>query len=235
MKTKYGLPRQVNPDSSLGFYRCFQGYSQRRLADECSVPLRFIQKLESGNYHVAACYIQPVADYIGISMDALVRNNLAEIIPLLVAPPVDPQAKENFLRKQERAIDIGKKGEDIVVARERKKLEGTPFVKAVNPNPSNDPNRGFDVLSFTMDCQPLYIEVKTTPQDCDEDFFISAKELEHMQECMDNGRNYELHRVYYVDDDAARGVEVYTPETLLEEFEFIPCNYIVRRKGGDRA
>ena len=89
MKTKYGLPRQVNPDSSLGFYRGYQGYSQQRLADECSVPLRFIQKLESGNYHVAACYIQPVADYIGISMDAPVRNNLAEIIPLLVAPPVD--------------------------------------------------------------------------------------------------------------------------------------------------
>ena len=235
MNTKYGLPRQVNPDSSLGFYRSYYGFSQQRLADESGAPLRAIQKLESGNFHVAAYHAELVANFIGISMHALICDRLEEIISHLVAPPTDPQAKENFLKKQEQAIDTGKRGENIVADRERAQLEGTAYAKAVTANPANDPDLGYDVLSFSSSGKPKYIEVKTTKLGCDRDFYISSGELEFMMDSLTKGRLYELHRVYDLKDDGSCGVEVYTPEELLKEFDFIPCQYIVRRKGGDRA
>ena len=155
-----------------------------------------------------------------------IRRNLHRI-------SLNRQRTKTILReKQQRCDRVGDCGERIVIERERKRLAGTPYELAVNGNASEDLTAGFDVLSFTTEGVPIYIEVKTTVLGKDEDFFISRGELEFAQRCKERGLQYQLHRVYNLNEDTGDcAVVVFTADELLRSFELIPVSYKVRRCG----
>ncbi len=71
---------------------------------------------------------------------------------------------------------------------------------------------------------------KTTVLGKDDDFFISRGELEFAQRCRERGLQYQLHRVYNLNEDTGDcSVVVFTADELLRSFELIPVSYKVRR------
>ena len=225
----YKPPRPTAPDNLLGYLRTYYGLSQQNLASKCGIGLAVVWRMEKRLSSICFGSALKVAGCLGVPLDALVRNSFEDAIPYLrPIPQLREEVREKLRRRQELRDEIGYKGEDLVAQREREKLRGTPFEKGVNSNYANDLSAGFDVFSFTTDGRPLYIEVKSTQQECDRPFFLSDNEKNFMEACAAKGRNYELHRVYNLGHKNC-GVKIYTAAELLG-FCYTPTEFKVSRK-----
>lgn len=80
--------------------------------------------------------------------------------------------KINKLKKQ-----IGDLGETFVYEFEKNKLKNTKYYELVDNTPSKNPSFGYDILSYDLDGNEIYIEVKTEISNNDNDFYISNHEL----------------------------------------------------------
>ena len=220
-KTFNTTRRAASTDSLLYYLRAWQGLSQQKLAETCDVSLRVIRSLEKQNFRVYSGSACKVAQHLGISIDALIHNSYKELISCLPSMGELKQLRQKVRlelhRKQAHREEIGDRGEDIVAKNEKEKLRGSGFENAVNVNYAADTSAGFDIFSFTMDGQPLHIEVKTTEGGADTPFFLSTNELEFVESCAANGLNYQLHRIYNLKNDSY-DVKVYTAEELLSLF-----------------
>lgn len=107
---------------------------------------------------------------------------------------------------------IGDLGEKYVYEREVRKLieaKREDLAECVNADIAKDHNNGYDILSYTETGEELHIEVKATPGSLDTPFYISKKEWDRANEFKEQGKLYELHRVYNVGKDNI-AVRVYT-------------------------
>ena len=107
--------------------------------------------------------------------------------------------------------------------------ELSAFADAVNGSVSEDMSAGFDVLSFDEGGNPIYIEVKTTSYAENAPFYMSRKEYNFVQQCAEDGTEYQLHRVFDLRENGDHKVRVLTAQELLEDYAFIPSTYLVRR------
>ena len=212
------------------YLRHFRGLTMMELADKLRLPYPTVFSLEHGQ-GTNLNSLRRVAEFYRVSLDCLARNNMAAAATQLTCPAIRSNRTKKILReKQQRRDATGDHGERIVIERERKRLAGTPYELAVNGNASEDVAAGFDVLSFTCDGVPIYIEVKTSVLGRDDDFFMSRSELEFAKTCRERGLLYQLHRVYDLDEATGNcSVTVYSVDELLRCFELIPVNYRVRR------
>ena len=212
------------------YLRQFRGLSMMSLADKLRLPYLTVSSLEHGKSTNLGT-LRRVADYFGVSLDCLARNDMAAAATQLTSRAIRSNRMKTILReKQSKRDAIGDCGERIVIERERRRLAGTPYELAVNGNASEDVTAGFDVLSFTREGIPVYIEVKTTVLGRDDDFYISRNELEFAKSCKKRGLLYQLHRVYSLDEASERcSVAVFTADELLRGFDFQPVSYKVRR------
>ena len=212
------------------YLRHFRGLTMMELADRLRLPYPTVFSLEHGQ-GTNLNSLRRVAEFYRVSLDCLARNNMAAAATQLTCPAIRSNRTKKILReKQQRRDATGDHGERIVIERERKRLAGTPYELAVNGNASEDVAAGFDVLSFTCDGVPIYIEVKTSVLGRDDDFFMSRSELEFAKTCRERGLLYQLHRVYDLDEATGNcSVTVYSVDELLRCFELIPVNYRVRR------
>lgn len=99
---------------------------------------------------------------------------------------------------------IGDLGEKYVYEREVKKLiaaKREDLAECVNADIAKDHNNGYDILSYTETGEELHIEVKSTPGTLDIPFYISKNEWDRAMEFKEQGKLYELHRVYNVGKD----------------------------------
>ena len=212
------------------YLRHFRGLTMMELADKLRLPYPTVFSLEHGQ-GTNLNSLRRVAEFYRVSLDCLARNNMAAAATQLTCPAIRSNRTKKILReKQQRRDATGDHGERIVIERERKRLAGTPYELAVNGNASEDVAAGFDVLSFTCDGVPIYIEVKTSVFGRDDDFFMSRNELEFAKTCKARGLLYQLHRVYDLDEATGScSVTVYSVDELLRCFELVPVNYRVRR------
>ena len=127
-------------------------------------------------------------------------------------------------------LSNGKAGEQWVYELECEKLRNTFLENAVNPFYSDDKDAHFDLLSFDYECHPILIEVKSTSLAADEPFELTDGELALLKNCVSEGIRYELHRVYYVNCPKRRGRMIIPGEVLLQEYEFNPNCYTVKKK-----
>lgn len=107
---------------------------------------------------------------------------------------------------------IGNLGEKYVYEREVRKLiaaKREDLAECVNADIAKDHNNGYDVLSYTETGEELHIEVKATPGTLDTPFYISKNEWDRAMEFKEQGKLYELHRVYNVGKENV-AVKVYT-------------------------
>ena len=222
-----------NPTSLHLYMRTYVGKTQARLAAEMGDGMNAndISRIERGSPKMTIGKISAIARYWNISVDDLVRNNYAHVLPMLSPTPArNPMLPERRRRCQLKKLDIGDAGEAFVAARERKKLKGTPFEHGVNEAFADDPHAGFDVSSFSRRGDQLFIEVKTTVGDLDEPFILTASEHGFLRHCVKTGIRYELHRVYHMTGSKKADIRIYSAQELLELFEFEVCSYQVQRR-----
>ena len=161
----------------------------------------------------------------------MARNDIAEAAKQVYATTLrGGKIKSAFREKQKKCDRLGDQGERIVLENERERLMGTPFADAVNGSVSEDMSAGYDILSFKEDGKPVYIEVKATSYSETAPFYMSRKEYRFLQQCAEDGTEYQLHRVFDLRENGDHKVRVLTAQELLEDYVFIPSTYLVRRK-----
>ena len=136
-----------------------------------------------------------------------------------------PFSKEQFeidyLQLEALWKKIGDIGERYVFEREKMRLAraNSKYVDFVVSTPAKDPRNGYDILSYTEDGVPIYIEVKSTLGDLHTPFYITANEKETAKRIRKEGGIYQVHRVYNVGKEI--GVFVYEDESMFEYEEVI--------------
>ena len=138
-------------------------------------------------------------------------------------------AQEPLLLQTAENLEIGRRGEEWVAARERQKLAGTPHANCVTLCPHTR-SSSFDIQSRTTFGAPLYLEVKTTAGDWNTPFYMTGAEYAFANHCLSNGLNYELHRVYHVFDEQLRGEIVYSAQDVMAFFEADPAICRLKRR-----
>ena len=221
--------RTVAPaENVITFLRMHYGLTQQQLAESCGLNVMDVGKLERKEYAIQLRKLQALASYLQVPLDAIIHDRFdLALASLHTAPVIDLASKLKLQSTQLKRLDNGLRGEELVLAKERRKLAGTPYENAVDPHYALDPGFGFDLLSFTREGELLYIEVKTTSDKAEAPFFMSANERAFMEFCMETGRNYELHRVFDIDGKPKR--VIYTLEDLLH-FQFTPHDYLVTKE-----
>lgn len=136
---------------------------------------------------------------------------------------------DSFLQQQADRLEIGRKGEAWVAAREEEKLAGTPFSARIDSSFSSQASC-YDIRSCTRSGEPLYIEVKSTGGDPDDPFYMSSQEYAFAEHCQCQGIPYELHRVHHVLDDRLRDEIIYSAEDVMSMFEHTPASYFMKKR-----
>lgn len=156
--------RSVAPaENIITFLRMHHGLTQQQLADSCGLKVMDVGKLERKEYGIQLGKLQTLASHLHVPLDAIIHDRLDLVLASLhTAPVIDRASKRKLRSTQLKRLDVGLRGEELVLAEERRKLAGTPYENAVDPHYALDPGFGFDLLSFRPDGQRLYIEVKTT-------------------------------------------------------------------------
>lgn len=105
---------------------------------------------------------------------------------------------------------IGDIGERYVFEREMARLEkaNSKYADCVDNTPAEDPQNGYDILSYTEDGVPIHIEVKSTLGDLHTPFYITANEKETSKRIRNEGGIYQIHRVYNI----GNGIDVFVYE-----------------------
>lgn len=230
MTLRKGNPAET--ESVLRYLRLAAGLSREELAREVQLAPQDIERFENGSRWLPIDQVCKLSDYFCVSCSALLWNRMEEAAAMFRTPiaRVDDSEREHHCSGQAYRQWLGAAGEEWVADQEREKLAGTPYENAVNPNYACEESAHFDVMSFTPEGECVYIEVKTTEGEEDHPFFLTASELRFIEQCLYEGKRYELHRVLYAADPELCWQAVYTAQEVLEQFDRIPSAYLLCRK-----
>lgn len=210
------------------FFRMHQGLTQAEFAKACGLTTLDISKIERGIFKIKLRKMLNLASYLSVPVDAIINNRFESALSAFHEPPAVNEKAEASLRKAHNSrMENGLKGQDLVVAMEREKLQGTPFCNAVNANYALDPAFGFDVLSFDHNGEVIYIEVKASSEAKESAFIMTASEVAFMEECRRNGKRYEVHRILNVN---RRPKRIIYSLADLEKFSYAPNEYLVSKE-----
>lgn len=134
----------------------------------------------------------------------------------------------DYLKLEELRQKIGNIGEQYVYECEKTRLinAGSKYADLVDRTPANNPQNGYDILSYTEKGKPIYIEVKSTMGDIDTPFYITRNEKETAKRIKENGGIYQIHRVYNIGKEIS--VLIYEDDsgfTYEEELWRVSTNY----------
>lgn len=142
-------------------------------------------------------------------IDTLIAGDMNKVLVNLNNPPNEFREiatnnrlprKVNFLKKIKNQKKIGLAGEKSILEYEKKLLQEADredlISKIRHVSELDGDGLGYDILSFTPDGKPKYIEVKTTIKGIDEPFIITHNEVEVSKL---HSNNYYLYRVYSFD------------------------------------
>ncbi len=128
--------------------------------------------------------------------------------------------------------ELGIRGERLVVEHEKYLLQqsGRPDLaeKVRHTSMVEGDGAGYDLLSFTDEGEPKYVEVKTTRGPSQSSFYMSANEVRFSKQHQDN---YYLYRVYAYDDDRNSGKFYIATGDVSEVFNLTPTHYRVASSG----
>lgn len=226
--------KTYNPTNLLMYLRVYYGLTQTALANATGLTVNDISRFErEPRLNMWFGKLKVLADYFGISCDALYHNDFAAIGPLLHQPAGKERTLPERIRVHKEFCDrIGELGEAWVTQQERKRLRGTIYENAVNPNYADDGKAHFDLMTFDPSTgESIIVEVKTTTGDADEAFVMTEQEWALMLYCQENDLRYELHRVHHIGTPELQGRVIYTPQDIMELYNILPRAYVLRKKG----
>lgn len=134
----------------------------------------------------------------------------------------------DFLGEAKKNTSIGNLGEDIIVLYEKEFLisngrkDLADKVMATRNFAGNA--ESFDILSYELNGEKKYIEVKTTTGSINNEFYLSEKEVEFSEEF---SNNYYLYRIYDLDKKNKTANFYIRKGSFLRE-KLIPTNYVCR-------
>lgn len=228
-KRRGRLPTQNR--SALLYLRTANGMSQYELAEKVGLKPMDISRFENGRRGLALPKAVTLAQCLGVSCSALLRDDFDEIFARMKKPiQINIAARDRQERRQAGRCKTGYEGEDWVYQLELAKLSGTPYAYAVNPNYAGEERAGFDILSFSETGEWIYIEVKASKGGINEQFHMPAAEYLFLENCLHDGVRYELHRVIYVNDPDKRERVIYSAKDVIEKFDREPSNYVFTPK-----
>lgn len=139
--------------------------------------------------------------------------------------------KIDYLKLHEFQIEMGKLGEAYVYDFEREKLKKTKYLELVDNTPAKDGSNGFDILSYDLEGNKLYIEVKTEAGLNDNDFYMSENEINTGKELIRNGEKYIVYRVHNVLAENKKDIKIEIVEDIFNnsEYNFKECLWKVSR------
>ena len=139
--------------------------------------------------------------------------------------------KKDYAEKEELNSKYGLCGENSVIEHERKrlnKLGREDLAAKVKQVSLHDDGAGYDIKSFDVidesgNYKDRYIEVKTTPANSQDGFYISSNELTFAKEHKDK---YYLYRVYSLKKGHAK-LHIFDYDEL-GKLNLIPCKYYLK-------
>ena len=209
-------PRFFANPSLLRYLRVSRHLSQAELAKSCGNHLTAndISKAERGNFRMSTIKFMQLADYYGVSLQVIAKNDFSSLAGQYVAANDRELEADRRRTAQARKDDIGARGEDFAAKLERERLAGTGLAELVCQDYANYEYSGFDLLSFTHDGSPMYVEVKTSVGG-ERFYYLSACELEFAKYCHKHSQPYKLVRINYFDDDTRRCVKEYSAAEVI--------------------
>ncbi|SIN78473.1 DUF3883 domain-containing protein [Algoriphagus halophilus] len=137
-------------------------------------------------------YTEPI---IFTQNNSLVKSAIKPISrkPLEKTVKTKKVTKTDYLKKAERSLKIGMKGELLVLEKEKEKLKSLGINKEVEHKSIKGDGDGYDILSYDCNGDPIFIEVKTTIGGINTPFDISINEVLVANE---NPDNYYIYRLF---------------------------------------
>ena len=188
--------------------------------------------------------ISKKTEEIDLNLTDIIDNNLnktkkssKDLTPILteVQPPttinrkINPYEKIEFGRKTKKNYaliennnkNLGRRGEELVLEFEKQRVTKLKLdvskVQWISEIKGDD--EGYDILSLNDDGSARYIEVKTTTQGIDFQFFISGREVEFSRR---NKDNYFIYRVFNLN----KSPNFYTQKGyVIDSFELFPTEF----------
>lgn len=138
--------------------------------------------------------------------------------------------KVDFQEAGARAQQIGRLGELLVEDQQRNYLKehgrSDLAEKVLHVAKVND-MAGYDIQSYTLGGEPVYIEVKTTVGDIQRPFMLSAGELECSQQ---HPENFRLYRLFQFEEELKRARFYVLEGNLNEHLDLHPTEFRARIK-----
>lgn len=177
----------------LTVLRSYLGLTQAMLAEAAGLMQADISEIEKHPPHGRIQKFCRLSDYLGVPVDALVKNDFREIpetffcrhkrSPVYAPVPVQPELQlgrlgEEFIfrREQERLAQQHPALSGLVLPYYKMRREGTP---------------GYDILSYDSNGKPYYLEVKTSLENYGS-FRLTNNELRAAQKLTAAGERYVI-------------------------------------------
>lgn len=225
--------KKHNCFSAVRMLRAMKGLTIGALAEAVGLQSIDIIRIEQGR-NCLIDRIVSLAEYFGVSVNALIKNDICAIAQSLNTPVKQNLSLQETMKKyRDECSRIGDKGQQLAYQWELDRLEsiGSQLVFLVNPNCADDRKLGFDMLSFDEFNNPIYIEVKATKHSPEAPFKASHAELSKALECLESGSIYQVHRIGYVDQPDKRTLKIISAQELIDDFDIKPVEYIFSMKG----
>lgn len=210
-------PRFYRNPSLLRYLRVSRNLSQQELARRCgnSMTANDVSKMERGNFRVSATKFLQLSEFYEVSLQAIAKNDFCALAGRYIAKNDRELAANRRKNAQARKDDVGARGEDLAAKLERERLAGTGLADLVCQDYANYEYSGFDLLSFTLEGAPMYVEVKASVGG-ERFYYLSACELDFAKHCQKHKQPYTLVRINYLDDETRRCVKEYSAAQVIK-------------------
>jgi len=144
-----------------------------------------------------------------------------EFLPEVI-PSFNPVEKD-YIKEASEQIELGIAGEELVIQYEKRWLENRGLIDLAEKVKKVKDGLGYDILSFSDDGKPKYIEVKTTNDSVQTPFYYSDNErlfgVIHVS-------NYLIYRLYNY-DDLSNTADFFIIEEVPSKLLLQPINFKV--------
>lgn len=130
----------------------------------------------------------------------------------------------DWSKKQTTSNSLGRQGEELVIVNEKQKLKDWGLEDKIELVQKQLDGKGYDILSFDKEGREIHIEVKTTSNNKDEPFYMSANEVAYFKE---NPKNYFIYRLFNYHFPTRSAKFYMLTAKQLEKSTFNPINYEV--------
>ena len=136
----------------------------------------------------------------------------------------------DYIERESKKRDLGLIGEELVIKYETQYLKSINrsdlAEKIVHVSVIEGDGAGYDIKSFDEYGNEKFIEVKTTKEGINTDFFMSPNELRFAER---HSNNYFIYRVYRLKNGDGQ-LFVLSGKDIMEEYNFTPTGFRLSKK-----